>query len=213
MQIGGFAVVICDEDGHEIGRYDKGGTGGFPGLGQKVCIEDVDYVVVDVRHVDDEDRGGSFSYPKVYVRRLDAGALHRREPDPDRGTVVLPFSPPHGASTIFPPSVLATLIVAGYSEQKIAFESSRRHVARIIRCGGRWTLIEPRDLRLLSRRAKRYMLEAVFFFLTDAEATWLSSMAEQAELRLAEAAEPDQPTNGPGSAPQPVSRRPILRLV
>lgn len=212
MQIGGYIVVI--EAGPTPREYELIGTAGHPVAGEQIVLESANYVVTRVRHEEDEEARtvARYTYPRVFVRVAGRGP---QLPMTDSDIDVVPFAPPpKGSSTaILPPSIVAVLVAAGYAEQKLAYRAGSRQLAQLRRCGGRWMTVTSRELWRLSRRAKRFMLEATAFAaeLSDEDLTWSSSSGR-----------PRSPAFEPSSFPEELyqdalrrsrSPRPVLRLV
>ena len=213
MQIGGYIVVV--EGSPTPKEYELIGTAGHPVVGEELVLESANYLVTRVSHEEDEEARtvARYTYPRVFVR---VAGKRRQVPSTDDDVAVVPFAaPPKGSrwtASIFPPSLVAVLVAAGYAEQKLAYRAGSRQLAQLRRCGGRWMTLTPRDLWRLSRRAKRFMLDATAFAaaLSDEELTWSSSSGMAASA------------SGGSSFPQELyqdalrpsrSARPVLRLV
>lgn len=214
MQIGGYVVVI--EGPAAPSEYELVGTAGHPVVGEELVLNSANYMVVRVRHEEDQEArtAARYMYPRVFVRVADGST---RQPSPaDDEVAVLPFAPPpeelRSSSAILPPSLVAVLVAAGYAEQKLAYRSGSRQFAQLRRCGRRWMAVTNGDLWGLSRRAKRFMINATAFAaaLSDDELTW----SWPCETLPASAAEPSSP---PGMSQDALQRsrsaRPVLRLV
>jgi hypothetical protein len=214
-QIGSYVVVI--EDGPAAGNECEFiGDTGRPLAGEPFELDGLLYVVAEVLHKEDIEARTTMRYSFVRVRLRFAGQAVALSPDDEdeAPTGVLPFAPPVGGgriTTLFPPSLVAALVVAGYGEQKVAFRFGQRRLAQLRR--DRWIAASPRALWRLSRRAKRMMFAAMDFAsgLTDDELIWPSF-----------AALPPSPEPRPSSALQESARdaslqvqspRPVLRLV
>ncbi|MCU1282230.1 MAG: hypothetical protein JWM53_5776 [bacterium] len=185
-QIGSYVVVI--EDGPAAGQqHEFIGDTGRPHAGEPFELDGLLYVVVEARHQEDTDAHTTMRYSFVRILLRFAGQAAALSTDGDEApTTVLPFAGPVDGprtTTLLPPSLVAVLVVAGYSEQKVAYRLGKRRLAQLRR--GRWVAADPGTLWRLSRRAKRFMLEAANFALelTDDELTWSSSSPLQPELR------------------------------
>jgi hypothetical protein len=215
MQIGGYIVVV---EGTETPlEYELIGTAGHPTLGEELVLDSAQYVVTRVRHEEDAEARtvARYTYPRVFVRVT--GGKGRQRPSTDTELAVVPYAPPgeesRHASAILPPSLVAVLVAAGYAEQKLAFRGGSRQLAQLRRCGGRWMTLTSRDLWSLSRRAKRFMLDAAAFAaaLSSDDLTW-SWSSETGTLQVSE--EPSFPREMPRDALRPTRpARPVLRLV
>ncbi len=220
MPIGGYIVVIGS--GSEVIEHELIADAGHPNVGERIVLDGATYVVVAVQHEEERDSHASarHTYARVFLRPLDSRRAPRPRPDGDAPSAILPFVAPPGVDgcAILPPALVAVLVVAGYSEQKMVYRTGRRRVAQLLRAGDRWMALNGADAWRLSRLAKRQLHGAIRFALTlagghgpavdDDGATTLPCAAPARA-----AAPPRSPTAGPETAPPARSARPALRLV
>jgi len=175
MQIGGYVLVTSREE------IDLVATSRAPQVGEEITFESTRYRVSRVEHVEDPDVRATarYTYPRVYVLPVGESASPD-ETGAKRSTtpLILPFAAPSSSgphtSPIFPPGLVAVLVVAGYGTQKVQFRCARRECAELVRSGRGWLVISPDEAWRLSRLAKKYMLEAEAFGSRLPASTWPS---------------------------------------
>lgn len=218
MPIGGYVVVIEGEAGPI--QHELVADAGHPIVGEHISLEGENYAVVAVRHEEDpENRAAArHTYARVFVRLAGDRATRPRTPAESKAPRVLPFigsaAPPASTTAvILPPSLVAVLVVAGYSEQKIGYRNGRRRVGQLRRAGDHWMAVDGAELWRDSRAAKRQLEAATAFAAAlaaqdSASLTWpISPSCAPTPVR------PPRPATSPETSPPSRSARPALRLV
>jgi hypothetical protein len=165
MRIGEYRIVIQNMTGEILAQVDRTTATGHPAVGEEIMLDNHVYVVERVRHQDDPDARSTRRYtaPCLFVRRRD-GVVHGRRKDAHRAPRVLPFMGPRRrhlrglSSVIFPPSLVAILVAAGYDAQLRHFQRLSRGGARLSRAGQGWFVEageSPSDALSLAREARK----------------------------------------------------------
>ena len=222
MPIGGYVVVI--ENGSEVVEHELIADAGHPNVGERIVLDSATYAVVAVQHEEDRDSHASarHTYARVFLRPIDpVPGMRAPRPDGDAPSAILPFVVPSSASrcALLPSSLVAVLVVAGYSEQKMVYRTGRRRVAQLLRAGDRWMAMDGAEAWRLSRLAKRQLHAAIRFALALAGAPDATLDATLDDDRVATspsvapASSSPPPAPGPRSLPPARSAPPALRLV
>lgn len=192
LRVGEYLIVIEDLRGQQIGDAVRTASSGHPAVGDEVLIRDVLYVVHRVRHEDEADgrTEREYTFARVFVRPATLKRVDSSENQP-----------------MARHSLVAIIVAAGYRAQATNFRALNRDVARLVREGAGWVLVEsaPEELWRLSRLAKRYYAEVQALIQTRALSSSVSGPSQ----------EPNASCPGAFQAPaqRPPSRRPALHLV
>src|SRR5579863_1383499 len=132
--LGSYRVTIEASDGRVLATHEFVSSG-HPAVGEELVIDGVVYVVRRVRHEEDLEARTISRYSHAHVFARLAGAPDRAAPPSPTSdsALVLPFKVPREASTsaLLPPALVATLVIAGYAQQKIAMRSGWRHLGQL----------------------------------------------------------------------------------